>query len=268
MPREELLYHYTSFEGLLGILRSQSLWATSLHYLNDTEEFRYGNDVIRREFRTVGKYIEAPAGEVLNTIANNMTRRQFPHVFVFSLSKAGDQLSQWRGYCPAGAGVAIGFSRQLLERRAADQEFKLAQCVYDAEAQRTLAVELVRDTTQQAKAGEASVENIIIEAENKIMEIAPRLKNETFEEEVEWRLISRTFAHNDGHFRFRSNRTILIPYLEFAMTTEGEPLIIGEIVVGPNREPDLARRALLDVFASTNAACRRVRNSRIPYREL
>jgi len=33
-----LLYHYTSSEGLMGILRSNSIFATHIRYLNDTQE--------------------------------------------------------------------------------------------------------------------------------------------------------------------------------------------------------------------------------------
>lgn len=33
------LWHYTTASGLYGILNSQQLWATHIHYLNDAEEF-------------------------------------------------------------------------------------------------------------------------------------------------------------------------------------------------------------------------------------
>lgn len=36
----ELLYHYTSAEGVLGITSPDSLWATNIRYMNDSREFR------------------------------------------------------------------------------------------------------------------------------------------------------------------------------------------------------------------------------------
>ncbi|WP_328811782.1 DUF2971 domain-containing protein [Rhodococcus sp. NBC_00294] len=36
------LYHYTNFRGLEGILRTRSLWATDIRYLNDANELVYG----------------------------------------------------------------------------------------------------------------------------------------------------------------------------------------------------------------------------------
>jgi hypothetical protein len=37
-----LLHHYTSFAGLAGIVNARSVWATMIHYLNDssTRSFR------------------------------------------------------------------------------------------------------------------------------------------------------------------------------------------------------------------------------------
>ena len=33
------LYHYTTWDGLLGILQTQTLWATHYKFLNDFSEF-------------------------------------------------------------------------------------------------------------------------------------------------------------------------------------------------------------------------------------
>ena len=38
---EKILYHYTSLEGLLGIIESKSIWATNVLYLNDASELNY-----------------------------------------------------------------------------------------------------------------------------------------------------------------------------------------------------------------------------------
>ena len=39
-PEPELLYHYTTLDGFLGIIRNSELLATDIRYLNDTSEFR------------------------------------------------------------------------------------------------------------------------------------------------------------------------------------------------------------------------------------
>jgi hypothetical protein len=42
------LYHYTSIEGLMGILTNRSLWATEIYFLNDTQELRYSDGVLKK----------------------------------------------------------------------------------------------------------------------------------------------------------------------------------------------------------------------------
>ncbi len=41
------LWHYTTAEGLKGILSSQTLWVTDYRYLNDSSEFIYSKQIIR-----------------------------------------------------------------------------------------------------------------------------------------------------------------------------------------------------------------------------
>lgn len=35
-----ILHHYTTQEGLLGIVESKSIWATNIYYLNDAAEYK------------------------------------------------------------------------------------------------------------------------------------------------------------------------------------------------------------------------------------
>lgn len=43
---ENVLFHYTSLGGLLGILDSGALWATESRYLNDPTEITYADRII------------------------------------------------------------------------------------------------------------------------------------------------------------------------------------------------------------------------------
>src|SRR5690348_14647947 len=42
----DLVWHYTSAEGLLGILNSGHLWATHIQYLDDPQEMVYGTRLL------------------------------------------------------------------------------------------------------------------------------------------------------------------------------------------------------------------------------
>jgi len=44
-----LLYHYTTQTGLLGIIKSKEIWATHTQYLNDQRKFRHAISIIEEE---------------------------------------------------------------------------------------------------------------------------------------------------------------------------------------------------------------------------
>jgi hypothetical protein len=46
-PKEDLLYHYTSLPAFQSIVENGKLWATQVHYLNDTSEQRLFEQLIR-----------------------------------------------------------------------------------------------------------------------------------------------------------------------------------------------------------------------------
>jgi len=43
------LWHYTTLEGLMGILKSQRLWATDYRHLNDSSELEYAKSILEDE---------------------------------------------------------------------------------------------------------------------------------------------------------------------------------------------------------------------------
>jgi hypothetical protein len=139
----EILYHYTSQAGLLGIIESKCIWATEIRYLNDASEFQYFLDLVR-EVRA--EFIDE-ANEPLigyspeqNIISDGIstlmsittlfnTQVKFPY-FVVSFTAQGDLLSQWRAYARDDIGFSIGFSHAKLEQLANRNKFWLVRCTY------------------------------------------------------------------------------------------------------------------------------------------
>src|SRR5229473_173006 len=46
-PPAALLFHYTTADGLKGIIEKNELWATSAYFLNDSAEITYGCGLLR-----------------------------------------------------------------------------------------------------------------------------------------------------------------------------------------------------------------------------
>lgn len=140
------LYHYTTWEGLLGILGSQSLWATNYKFVNDYSElvlFRdklislvhpYASETVKeiiKQFPHVKGKVNEKGGieEVIRHEAKALVDAQYSAlgdvgVQIYILSFCGQHsnrdindnglLSQWRGY-GKGGGAALVFDTKKLE---------------------------------------------------------------------------------------------------------------------------------------------------------
>src|SRR5262249_11724987 len=120
-PIPEFLYHYTSQEGLLGIIDSSSLWATNIGYMNDATEFTLDLKLITQQIvHAIPKLkadvnffterlplqaeqadIKAQRATLLWKLANN---KEGTSMCVACFCEDDDLLSQWRGYARTGYG--------------------------------------------------------------------------------------------------------------------------------------------------------------------
>jgi DUF2971 family protein len=157
MPEPDVLYHYTSQAGLLGIVASDSIWATDIYALNDWTEFQHvfktaSVQVLVHAFKSgLPDDIDANAKQMV--IERVLAERNFPvlldiikaerppygerkGVFVCSFTASGDLLSQWRGYSYSSQGFSLGFDSTLLKKQSQsvhtlDTPIELVECVYD-----------------------------------------------------------------------------------------------------------------------------------------
>ena len=110
MNNNNLIFHYTSISGLIGIISSHQLWASDCRYLNDGTELSYANEIF---FSELEKLNLAPiegrdGGYVIPSGALDYFR-----MFITCFCEKGDLLSQWRGY-GIDQGYSLGFNRNKL----------------------------------------------------------------------------------------------------------------------------------------------------------
>jgi hypothetical protein len=106
------LYHYTSGEGLVGIIESGDLWVTQASCLNDATEVRYAAAVLLDSFqRYRGFPLDSDAAFICDRAIAGLSVDAAPKSewFVACLSEEADDLSQWRAYGRGEGGYAIGF---------------------------------------------------------------------------------------------------------------------------------------------------------------
>lgn len=109
------LYHYTTTDGLRGILTSQSLYATDPLYLNDSTELSHGLDLLSEVYEQGRSAHEEWVADVLDEcFPPHPWRFKRDPAYIACLSEAGDQLSQWRAYGRSG-GAVIAFDVTILQ---------------------------------------------------------------------------------------------------------------------------------------------------------
>lgn len=260
------LFHYTSQEGLKGILETGEIWASKVGFMNDAVEFQLALNMARDILLEHVK--REDNRDKCETLLEDIEDVRSVNVFVFSLSEEGDLLSQWRGYCPAGGGYSIGFSSVALRSVVEGSlSFQLGKCIYNELAQRETVDDLVSRAVSQES---GSFSDLGIFADLSFQEVlvamAQLLKHESFSEEREWRLISSPQPYTNPRFQHRPGRYNLIPYYRLPLWSPRGKVGIERIIIGPTPDPELSKDALYSLLGSLGVEGVAIERSEVPFR--
>jgi hypothetical protein len=218
------LFHYTTAEGLLGILEHRSIRATHNRFLNDISESEYGMKLISSLIQSKK---QALSDEHLQSILDLMLELGLPiqnlwSVYSFSLSANGDQLSQWMGYGGGGRGYCIEFdTKGLVEMQYSDNKTPiLFKIVYDSKIQTEIVNNLI-DLLLEITACEiklisgdrleyalALVSQFVVMLQNCLA----CFKSDVFKAEDEYRLVCRDEPKADlQHLQFYLRNSMIVP---------------------------------------------------------
>lgn len=280
MNKTSKLYHYTTSEGLIGIIKNRSIWATNIFYLNDSEEFMRGINIARQICDSINdpenKKIRFQKDLSYIGVSKNIS------TYVCSFSEVGDQLSQWRAYCKEG-GFAIGFSRDGLRKIAEKQNFILEKCVYDVTEQRHKIQEVIDQTVMpflkdfpalQASNPMAAENHIACKISNQLIwdlhKTCSILKNSSFIEEREWRLITETRTDWYEKVEFRPQKGLIVPFIHFDLPKPDDHEFWSrvEVIIGPCSYPDESKNAVYKLFRKHYGSVPPIKHTHSSFREL
>lgn len=262
----ETIYHYTTQKGILGIIPDRTMWATQAHFLNDKNEVFLTFKLLEKELRRmVSESRSAEHRSLLNEIRHNLSNVDQTHICTVSFCESGDLLSQWRGYAAQGKGYALGFDLPKLSNIAKQQNFVVWPCVYNPVLQLELVKYLIDCWIEKFSEKMIDHEKMIREINVSICKLAPIIKDESFIEEQEWRLVSSATG-KEKNMAFREGMFSLIPYLNFNLRDKDYKDCITKIVVGPSPHTDLAVNSLSMFLKQNKLPNVEIVTSRIPYR--
>jgi hypothetical protein len=246
VDRKSCLYHYTNAQGLEGILRTRSLWATDSAFLNDWQEIQYGAEPliarmtdylashaydkstpISKEHQSEVRLMimESALGALKKFVASD--RKFHPGyidsaTYVACLSEEHDDLGQWRGY--GRQGYAVGFTRDGLSEAAP----LLGQVRYGDTAVGDLCDSVTRHFETRGVGAHPGTYGYF-ETVNYLMPELALVKHDAFQAEHEWRLVISPRPEKPPAARVRMTASGLTPYVECAF----ERSCVVEIVIGP-----------------------------------
>jgi len=292
------LYHYTTSDGLLGILKSRKLHCSHIFYLNDYEEnlnaWKYYFKLVETWKHDDQKGVHFAAllknqfehwkifnSETISLEAFAKFRINEFYLFVFSLSRMDDDLTQWRAYTDdsIGFGIKFNFNEGFLYDQSRFKEPRVASnyanckllirnCIYNTKEKEEIIKKLIDRTFEDYKNGKGNWPNELF---FNMLSLNIFFKNDKFESEQECRVAvlpetTILFTHDKeaGSLHFKNGKSFLIPYIEMDLTAN----ILKEVKIGPTPFPNhsLASISMLLKKYDNKYGPITTTLSRIPYR--
>lgn len=268
------LHHYTSGSGLLGIISSDSIWATQIHYLNDSKELIHAVGLAKSSLQELRKGRSGDKfAQICAAVSKQLDSISRLALYVACFSEVKDSLSQWRGYCPPSFGYSLGFDGDRLATIAKQQGFQLRPCIYEINEQlenlRLWAYETVAalhlNCPEKEDPAEYTQRNSSIFLES-FVAIAPFMKNHSFKDEKEWRMVGLVLS-TDPKVNLRVGKTFLIPYVPIKLNSKEQTSPIWNICVGPTPHIELSLNSISHLLFQRVKIINGIEHTKIPYRD-
>ncbi len=281
VPPTSLIYHYTTADGLKGIIETNELWATSAYFLNDSAEITYGYGLLK-EVLDDWLAKDHPKESITIRLAQDL-RKAFGEdllnksiirpIYLACFCEDDNLLSQWRTYGQSG-GYSLGFkvptdvfTPKGFEPEPNTYTSKWARVEYDRREQAKKCTAILEpllaifDNPDTERAittiadhpicGYSEVFRVITDI---LLDEIVGFKNEAFKIEKEWRVVVREREltkqrTDDGGttptpVHFRSSRGMLVPYVKLIPPDRAKKLPIGCIRSGPTLDKITAVMAI------------------------
>ena len=280
-PLPPEIWHYTTADGLIGILKSGQIWSTQVSCLNDTLELRYFGDLVHAAVRVWrAQNMNQALVPMLRLADEGLASRDFSTVghFVACFSEVEDDLDQWRGYGGGECGYAVAFRTDgILEAIKARTGTLLLPMNYDANMHNVLVNDVLRMGQTYFDAGlNRGLPDVEKWARDFLAAFAAELdifgciiKHPKFSREAERRITTLLQPGEHQALEFREKRTLLARHLPLDLTIAAngrKSLPIIRIYVGPGPSRQVSRMSVGDLLLKFGYENIAVEMSRVPYR--
>jgi len=289
------IYHYTTAEGVKGIIENNQFWVTKSDFLNDKLEFQYATKIMTemcklyiKNSRIQSIFIKYVIDEISKLSDDKDSSLNGYYVISFSEKQDSallwSEYSDFMGYC-----IEFDFQQLLLGIEKRENIFLHGAVIYNKEKQ----IECIKETLMimieaLKEDGYTDLENIM-DAESNVSNnslkflaknaavfcsvYAMFFKKECFSGEEEYRFVFSAFHDQNKKLgklkvksmNFREKNQLLIPYIIVQYRDNNEPIPIESILVGPKNNSDIAIKGI-DYFLRKEQINIPVYKSDIPLR--
>lgn len=222
-PVPQKLYHYTNCEAFMGIVQNLEFWASHIKFMNDNTEAELAYNIlmggIKRESKNQVEALTKKVKEAIDAAYQSMD------VFIVSFSKNDDDINQWRGYANSVPSYDLiirtkYLSKEILtpkkiseindivtgNKTPADIQTFLLPCLYKDEQHKVLLLDLI------TKFKKAKTEDAVIQIARQFLFYAPLIKDKSYKDENEWRLIIHLNKNQYEKISFRKGKSYIVPF--------------------------------------------------------
>lgn len=194
MKKQKLLYHYTDYQALDGIVGKAQLRLNNLLNMNDAAEMRHFmgglSTAVLNRLQKDGAYDTLQAVKVL--FHEELKKEFYYSAYAACFSKNRDDAAQWERYGNHGRGVCIAFSKELLQKMAVGV-VSLEAVYYQADMKSHKLVDTFYGLVKNAS-GDLTENAHIMDCLEEAWIASAAFKHPSFASEKEMRLVASPFS--------------------------------------------------------------------------
>ena len=270
------LHHYTSVNGLLGIIQGREFWATKWCFLNDQLEFSVGKKCCIELLTNQGinskiiDRVEKEIDSIYPTFDDNL------NYYVLSFSEERDSLAMWAGYA-GQMGVCLGINNDIFRKLIKGKLFWEGRVIYDSVKQ----VDCIKKSIEKGMFNKEEFGNVKswcdinglseYDLSNFVAHLSVIcilynmfFKKQCFSVEKEYRYIFTDFISKDNkeEILFRNKNGTIIPYIKKKFDNLS---FVDEIIIGPVGNMDISLNGIKNLL-QYNQCLKEVSKSSVPLR--
>ena len=256
------IYHYTSINGLNGILSDCEFWISKSEFLNDSMEMEYTLNLLKTYYANYKKeykeFFKLIIDRYESLYIDNVGFSQEPIIHILSLSYNPDSLTLWANYSNFdGYCIELNKEELVADFDISDQQklflsFISGKVIYSRQKQLKIIKRLLIKClliVAKEKDNKSNVERIIRRVLLEIYCYSIFFKDPKFKQEEEYRfafLIDRQKYYQNVDF-VHTNQSFK-PFLKAKFTQKS---IVKGITIGPKNNQDIAKNGL-NIFLLKN----------------